>query len=357
MLDDQNWRWLTRYLANECSEQEKQSIEKWIATDPGIEKEITHLKRIWDASSEKKQHWDIGKAWERLIDEDERLHSKKPSGNIYSLSTEVRPVLLSSPTRTSDRAYKWATLAVAVAAAIVITFLFYTPSNSPGVAPKPSMQVVSAHMGERIHLTLSDGTKILLNADSKLKIPHHFADSARNVYLQGEAYFEVAHHKNKPFVVHAGKTVTQDLSTRFIVSAYPESKHAKIIVTEGKVAMRKNSPVPSNVKSEGAIITPHHIGFLRNDGSVRVMQVQNLMEWVGWTKGKLVFNNTPFSEVMPQLERWYDLNITIKDQRIATKRLTATYVDRQPMKEVLDAIALSLDIKYTVKNRSVVMYD
>ncbi len=355
MQDDLNERWLVRYLAGECSEEEKRSIEEWIASDPELRDEISCLQKIWNTPAEEKQQWDIEEGWQRFRRYDKRFSGSRNQGNIYILPTSRKKRIRSGVSRPAENIYKWGIVAVTVAAVIAISFLFLSPQNIPQKAPPPTMRVVTAYKGEKIHLHLSDGTRILLNADSRLKIPDHFSDSTRDVYLQGEAYFEVVHQAGKPFLVHAGHSVTRDLSTRFIVQAYPEYGHTKVVVTEGRVVM--NEIGSSQAPSTGTIIPPHHIGVLQKDGTVQVSRVKNLMNWMGWTKGKLVFNNTPLTQVIPQLERWYDLNITLKDSTIGTRRLTATYIDREPMDEVLDAIALALDIKYDRKNYSVIMYD
>ncbi len=356
MLDKQTWRWLVRYFADECSEEEKKIIEGWIASDPVLKKEISNLRKIWNTPAEKKQPWDVDHAWQRFQKHDKNHLSRHlAADNVYTLSRKKTHIPELYPE--TKQTYKWLTMLAGVAAAILISLLFFAPpkNKTSKVAAVP-MRVVTTHKGERIHLVLSDGTRILLNADSKLKIPHHFSGSARQVYLQGEAYFEVAHRKNQSFLVHAGNSVTEDLSTHFIVTAYPESGNTKVIVTEGKVSMHKSGIPLEAANIQDSVITTSHMGVLLDDGTVQISKVKNLMNWVGWTKGKLVFNNTAFAQVIPQLERWYDLNITIKDPAIANRRLTATYVDRQPMKEVLDAISLSLDLKYTIKNRSVMMY-
>lgn len=358
MRNDQRWRWLVRYLADECSEQEKRSIERWIDSDAKLREELVYLKKIWDASSEKKEDWDVEKGWEHFQSYDVRFtrnEQYKKAADIHKLSGTIDRDFQSKPLRQRDQMYKWATLITAIAAGIVIGLLFLQPANNPSYPVKPEMRIINARKGERVHLVLADGTKILLNADSRLKIPRHFSDSTRDVYLKGEAYFEVTHKKCKPFRVHAGNTVTRDLSTRFVVMSYPGSLGTRVIVTEGKVAMHNAVTHPASGQGR-VIISSNHIGIMKKDGTIGITQVKNIMNWMGWTEGKLVFNNTPLVQVIPQLDRWYDLNITLKDSIIASRRLTATYVDRQPMGEVLDALALSLDLEYSLKGHSVVMY-
>ncbi len=360
MLDDRSWRWLVRYLANECNAQEKRSIEKWIASDARIKKELTNLKKIWDSSFEKKEEWDTDSAWERFKKYDARFsgltnyqYTKKKYKRLRNA-----PAGRSLSTPRMVNFYKWATVISIITVSIFISATFFKPNQNTSVPVKPVMQVVTAHKGERVHLVLADGTKILLNGDSKLKIPQHFSDSTREVYLKGEAYFEVAHQPGKPFLVHAGHTVTRDLSTRFVVRSYPESGRTRVIVSEGKVAMHEAgiANVDHVNQRPAAIISADHIGIMKKDGSIQVTRVRNLMYWMGWTEGKLVFNNTSLHQVIKKLDRWYDLNITLKDSTITNRRLTATFFESQPMHEVLDAVVLSLDLKYTVKNRSVVLY-
>lgn len=355
MLNEQNWRWLVRYLADECSEREKSTIEKWITSNPELRKEIANLQKIWNTSAEEKEDWDLEEAWKRF-----KRHNLFLPGNRNYDKIPVQPHHINTYPKSGtafhkrDSVYKWITLMAAVAAAVVISFLFFSPHNNPPKEHKIAMREIAANKGERVHLLLSDGTRVLLNADSRLKIPQHFSDTSRNVYLEGEAYFDVAHHAGKPFIVHAGHTVTRDLSTRFVVMAYSGSKRTRVIVAEGKVAMRDQ--MSRETTHSDAIITRNHIGIATEDGTIQISHVKNLMNWVGWTKGKLVFSDTPLSQIIPRLERWYDLNITLSNPALANRRLTATYVDNQPMAEVIDAIALSLHLKYTIKNQSLVTF-
>ena len=89
--------------------------------------------------------------------------------------------------------------------------------------------------GEKSTITLSDGTRFTLNAGSKLRYPKQFNGKTRDIYLKGEAYFEVRHNSKQPFVVHTGNLTTTDLGTKFDVSAYPDNKTISVSLLEGKV--------------------------------------------------------------------------------------------------------------------------
>lgn len=364
MLDDQDWRRLVRYLSDECSDWEKMAIEKWIASDVELQEELAKLKKIWDVSTEKKKDWDVDKAWERFKNDDVRFsqstnkEAPQKSRLPQYIDSDIDRVGRSDPFRRESSFHKWVIVISTIAAGVIISLIFFQPLRNRPTPPKPVMRVFTAHRGERIHLVLADDTKILLNADSQLKVPKHFSASSRDVFLRGEAYFEVTPRSSEPFLIHAGNSLIRDLDTHFVVMSYPKSDQIRVIVSDGKVTMQKASVSSGNIVSysSGTIVRSNYIGILKKDGIIKVRRVGNLMDWLGWTEGKLVFDNTPLYQVINRLGRWYDLNISLKDSTIANRRLTATYVASQPQGEVLNAIALSLNLKYTVKHNSVLLY-
>jgi len=200
-----------------------------------------------------------------------------------------------------------------------------------------------------MHIRLSDGTSVLLNAESKLRLPQEFTSEARVVYLEGEAFFEVTSDPNAPFFVYAGDAVTQVLGTKFGVRAYPEDQAVQVVVVEGTVTLRTRT---SSAHQE-ARITSHQRGVLRHDGQMIRFEVEDLSRYLGWTEGRLVFTETPLPAVLTTLERWYDIKCHLADSTVANRTLTASFQD-EPLPEILAIVARALDLDYHRTDRVVV---
>ena len=165
--------------------------------------------------------------------------------------------------------------------------------------------------GGQYQLILADGTKVWLNAASSLKYPNAFTGNDRDVELTGEAYFEVAKNKRKPFKVHSGSQTIQVLGTHFNVNAYADEGTLKTTLLEGKVMI--------SASGESAMLSPgQQAQFVinsttGNSGSfIHVLDNVDIEEAVAWKNGLFVFENTNIKSVMLQLSRWYDAQVIYK---------------------------------------------
>lgn len=162
--------------------------------------------------------------------------------------------------------------------------------------------VLTTPKGGQYQLTLADGTKVWINADSKLIYPNIFAGKVREVELEGEAYFEVAENKEKPFVVKTASERVEVLGTHFNVSAYKEETLSSVALLEGSVKV----VLPNDFEK---IIQPGQQTVTH--GTQMVVQQVNPEEVVAWKNGEFMFNNENLESVMRKLARWYDLEIEV----------------------------------------------
>jgi transmembrane sensor len=177
-------------------------------------------------------------------------------------------------------------------------------------------------MGEKSIITLLDGTKITLNADSKLKYPARFGEELREVSLEGEAYFEVIHDANKPFVVHTGGVSTKDLGTKFNISAFPNEENIVISLEEGKVEVSTNK---SSAKKEDVVLSPKQQLVYNRENETNTIEQFDLQKAIGWKDNILVFDNEPLSKVLLPLERYFGVKFEIADQSLANRTIKANF--------------------------------
>ena len=177
-------------------------------------------------------------------------------------------------------------------------------------------------MGEKSIVTLLDGTKITLNADSKLKYPVRFGEVTREVSLEGEAYFEVTHDANKPFVVYTGGVSTTDLGTKFNVYAFPNEENIIVSLEEGKVEVSTNK---SSAKKEDVVLSPKQQLVYNKENETNTIEEFDLQKVIGWKDNILVFDNEPLSKVFVPLERYFGVKFEIADQSLANRTIKANF--------------------------------
>ncbi|MCL4540065.1 MAG: FecR domain-containing protein [Bacteroidetes bacterium] len=221
-------------------------------------------------------------------------------------------------------------------------------NRTPSARSANVYEEISTKPGEQATLTLSDGTRILLNSASRLRY-NHDALGNRDFYLIGEAYFIVAPGHKAPVVVRTNMAVVRDIGTKFDVSAWPDDDQTRIAVTQGEVIVHANHPV----KDRSAMVTSGQFTAVTSEGIVSSPTYTNVNRIISWTRGRLVFYNEPMSDVIKQLQRRYGIKCFLADASIGVKTLTATFDDRVSAKEVLDIIALSLKLRYKTSKDSV----
>ncbi|MGK6350153.1 FecR family protein [Parapedobacter sp. DT-150] len=200
--------------------------------------------------------------------------------------------------------------------------------------------------GGQYQIVLPDGTKVWLNADSRLEYPVMFSGDTRNVQLEGEAYFEVAENKEKPFIVHTAGERVQVLGTHFNINAYRDEQISTVALLEGKVKVT----LPNNT---ARVLRPGEQSSVSN-GTIEVQPV-NVDEAVAWKNGEFMFNNENLSSVMRKLARWYNLEIEL-EPGLETISIWGSVSRYDDFSKVLQIIKATDDrIRFAVKGRRVTL--
>jgi len=198
-------------------------------------------------------------------------------------------------------------------------------------------------------LTLPDGTKVWLNSGSHFKYPLIFKKGIRKVYLSGEAYFEVAKNKKKPFVVSTADIDVMATGTVFDVMAYENDNHVDATLVSGKISMAKetsSSLLPTPIIS----IKPGQIATLDKTKKKITINHVNVEKIISWKDGKLIFENDPMDVVITKLNRWYNADIVLLDPELKEYRYTATF-DGETLSQILELLKHSAPIEYTIYPR------
>lgn len=329
---------LVHYLAGECSAEEQERIEAWMDADPDHRAHVEAMRRIWQAAADAPAGArDVDRMWNKL-------HARIAAPSEDSAPRRrVRP-----PLQRAGRRSGWRQLArtgaVAVLVVVVALFAAERVVEPEGAgADEAAMREVATETGQRARVTLHDGTRVMLNAESRLTLPDQFAEGERVVHLQGEAYFEVVPDKDRPFRIRANGVVTEVLGTKFNVGAYPDEPDVSVVVDEGTVAVRREGePRDHEVRLE------HDQLAQVPRGPERIVRREVVVEdYVAWMDGRLVFRDAPIQEVARKLRRWFGLQVVLVPslEEGGVDRLNASFKD-ESIEDVLNIIAETLNLRY-----------
>ena len=202
--------------------------------------------------------------------------------------------------------------------------------------------------GGRYIVTLADGTDVWLNAGSSLKYPVAFTDSTREVFLTGEAYFDVTHN-NKPFIVNSGAMDVRVLGTTFNIAAYEDEEVMKATLVEGSVRITSSNDGASKT------LTPNDQAIIKKSvGTMEVKEV-NTAQYTSWVQGKLEFNNENMEVVMKRLARWYDFKYQFKNEEAKHFHFTARINNNQSISSILEMLEMTTNVKFEISDNSIIV--
>lgn len=219
-----------------------------------------------------------------------------------------------------------------------------------GPAASRPMRVVATSRGQRAQIQLDDGTQVILGVDSRIRIGRDFGVKTRDVYLDGAAYFHVAHADATPFEVHTANAVTRDVGTRFVVRAYPEDNRTAVVVTEGSVALQS-----TNGAERPTLLTRDDLGVLIAGQSAASVSVVDPARYTAWMRGQLVFRDTPLQGVVRELDRWYDADVELGDSSLVNVPLSASF-EVESLAEAIATITTVLPLRAERRGRVVRLY-
>lgn len=205
--------------------------------------------------------------------------------------------------------------------------------------------------GKRFNLLLSDGTKIILNAGTSLKYPIQFIKGRkREVFLRGEAFFQVAKDSVHPFVVNTNGLDINVLGTIFNVSAYPEDSKTNTVLTEGSV--RVNLQGQGEGAEKPILLAPGYMAAWEKSKKIIMVDPVDVNEHIAWVNGKMVFKSKPFSEILKVLERHYNVSIINNYTFLNDQKFLAKF-DSETIEEVLRSFQTSEDFSFEISGNKI----
>lgn len=251
-----------------------------------------------------------------------------------------------------QRNWRWLKYAAAIAALLVVVSYSSYRGGQFQLEAQMSDIVIEAPQGSRSQMTLPDGSKVWLNAGSKISYSQGFSLVNRLVMIVGEGYFEVARNEQLPFSVKSDNIEVEVLGTKFNFRDYPSDATATVSLSEGSVAMNSvTHPKEDQLLKPGQRATVD-----KKTGKIEVEEYE-VTNAIQWTNGKLIFDGEPLRDIIRDLERSYNVSITVKNSELYGLRFYGDFVrQEQSLSEVLDALVATGKIKYEIKGQQITLY-
>ncbi len=326
---------LIKFLTRTADERELEEIERWICSDKKRADELFELEHLWSLRNELKYS-----DKERLDKAYEELRGKLELGRGRVNGKGRRPRLLSFV----GACLRYAAIVILASVASIEIYRHMVADEEPS-SVENHIQVPA---GQRVLLTLSDGTRVWLNARSEFSYPSHFSKDERNVRLEGEGFFEVAHDADKPFVVRGGLLDIKVLGTKFNLRNY-ENEANSVTLVEGKVEVGTaddGERLTLNPK-EQVVYSPETGIQLNKDVDIDVSRA--------WTKGELIFRDQPLEVICRELERKFNVRIDIRDPRLAEELFTCHFDETVGIQDVMSLLEETRKMTYSIAKNNIII--
>ncbi|HBL74188.1 MAG: hypothetical protein A2W90_17705 [Bacteroidetes bacterium GWF2_42_66] len=308
-----------KYLTGKESAKEKAQLKDWLNEDARHQQLFNTLKKngnIADAMEEFGVH-DKEQAWKRYT---ERL-----------AALSLRKML-----------FRWKVAAVFFFLVACTGILAYINSGWNSLPGNESYTTVSTNNGQNSRIILPDSSVVWVNSGTTLSYNTNFAAKNRHIRLSGQAFFKVARNEEMPLTVTCNDLQVKVLGTEFDVSAYPEDQNISVVLESGSVKL-----LHANDKSFGYTLSPgEKAEFNVARGNLSVNKV-NSYNYTSWKDGILIFEDAPMRDVIEKLERWYDINIEVKNENVYKLVFNATIVN-ESMGDIFDLIKFSCAVNYKI---------
>lgn len=350
-------QFIIRVIKNEVTDEEREIFYQWLEESDENKEEFGKIALLWDKTVYMPTPLspDLSNEWEKLkkrISQSEKSLSEK-SYRIYTI-TQVEP----EPSKSKQSKYfsqyfKKNIVFIRVAAVILISLIAYQfiTGYQPNKTNENKIDEVKffefiTKKGERATIPLADGSIVYLNAESRLTYPQYFDGEKRFLKLEGEAYFSVKSDPERPFVVQTGDKFTEVKGTEFNIR-YRKNK-LSVVVTKGKVVLYNQDSSNFIDLRKGELITSTTNGF------TQPIKVDTRL-YTAWRENKLSFVATPLSDVLEELERFYNVETICKNRKILNRTLTG-YFYSDSLDEILTKISLALDFKFHRKGKKIIIF-
>lgn len=315
------------YFKKSLDQEGMDEFYKWVNENPDNKKLFFEAKTIFDSVSNNSV-LDINDSWQRLLD-------KKNSDR----QTKHTPLW--------KHMSKYAAVA-SIAIILTSAFFFFFVNNE---FTPPSAEYISGDGIQSDMIILPDGTKVNIGAKTNFRFDPDYGKKGRIVYLEGEAYFDVAKHKDKPFIVKVNGQDIEALGTKFNVMAYASDSIYTTTLLEGSVSLSTQ-----NIAKKTILKPDQQFTYNKNNKSIAVSEVDASL-YTAWINGYYYFSDQDLKLILSKLTDIYGITFEVSSETLINKKFTGTFYRGQSVSNILEIINLSIPIKYKMKEDHVIIQE
>ena len=296
MNNEKIWENITNKVSGEANEADEQAFQEWISSDSRNQKVFDHLLQIWQYNP--KQIHDNSTIYRKYLQRKHQFEKRKTLTPFVYYALRISAVLF-----------------------FLVATTFFVDSILKSSNKEIVYQEIAVPKGSRSHFNLPDGTKVWLSNNSSIKYPSEFRGDFRQLEMKGEAYFDVKHNSEKPFIVNIGDNRIKVLGTQLSVTAYPDDNRVRADLVKGKIQF-------DIANKEGGfksyILKPLQSLVLdRTSGKLYESRVPHGF-YDYWQKGIYKFRSETLEDLAVKIDRIYNTQIVFEDENLKTKRFSGT---------------------------------
>jgi ferric-dicitrate binding protein FerR (iron transport regulator) len=376
MEEQRIWNLMAKRLAGEASAEDLLELENLMRRYPDLHYPMQTVADLWNLELQQDPD-EISQAFarhrERMHAQGIDLEAETPPRPAFGRSSQANQ-LLARRKNTHRLLFLFSTGIL-----LVLLWVFGSEKIVHTVQPLPpaadkSRSEISTRNGSKTNLVLPDGSQVWLNAGSTLSYDRNFGAGLREVTLSGEAFFDVAHNAEKPFIIHTTKMDIKVLGTKFNVKTYPSDRTSEASLIRGsievmlhdrpnqKIVLKPNEKIvvandPAGLSATrtmrgGAALSSQPLVTIRN---LTREPVSGVIAETSWVENKLIFQDQSFRDLAQDMQRWYAVSIRFDDPQLDTLHFTGIF-ENETVQQALDALKLTKaasDFNYTMQGSTI----
>ncbi len=326
-------RLCSKAITDHLPKNEANQLQIRIDEDENRARYLRDLKILWQQTDTvmPTEIPDSHQEWNQLACRLRLSAHQKPGRQVFSMAL-IRDYVQSIEVRT-----RWA---MAVAAVLVFAAISIFHHLQP-----VRVEAIATHTAEKKYVRLPDGSEVWLNTVSEIQYPEKFAAKSREIKLTGEAYFVIV-PDSKPFIVNTQNACTKVLGTAFNI--WSRNDETRVIVKRGKVQLSRSEEDTLHVD-----LVKDQMSLIAKSYPPRAPKTVDAEYQIGWMEGRLLFEKVPLKDILDELERYYGVDIRLKDLSLEDKTMTAIFENRT-LETVLSSLCLSLETDYLYQSEELI---
>lgn len=314
---------ILRYFRGEATSDETKQIFKWLEESPENREELARLKKVWALAANNNDNTDF--LWKENVYPEIKKYKNK---EMLFLRLKQAAIFL-----------------LLIGAGSVLHYLV-SRTNADGNQVYQGEYSVESPPGQMTSVDLPDGSNILLNSGSSVTYSADFSKGKREVTLEGEAFFDVVTDSERPFFVRSSLMDIKVYGTSFNIQVYPDDKFISATLIEGSISI-----LNKNGDELKRLIPGENMYYSPEKTKLKVSKVDTEL-YCSWRSGLITFRNEKLKDIARRIERWYNVEIEIRNQNLGEELYFGTILKNKPVDQIMEVLQLTTSLEYSIIPRA-----